>query len=366
MKAFKITTGLLALALLITACDVEGIDQNVPELTDPNSGTYDKIFDLSTDNSGTVRITPVGTGISKSIVDFGDGTGAAASAVVNAGQSITHVYQEGDYTVSITSIDLSGKETVNTYPLSVIYATPTDLSIGVSGGGLTLTVKPEAKLASGGYKILFGEGATEVPTVIANGASATHTYATAGEYTITVTALSGGAATASTTLDVTVNNPLGLPIDFETPYTNYGVAGVFGGMGMGFVDNPNTEGLNVSNKVLTLSKSVGAETWAGIYIPLGEPGGIPINIDNGKVFKILVYSPTIGTSVHFQLEDGSDYKPFVEVLTTKANKWEELTFDFTDQDIASGYRFTQVVFLVNASSVGNGEVVYLDDITQIN
>lgn len=366
MKAFKITTGLLALALLSTACDVEGIDPDVPELTDPNSGTYDKIFDISTDNSGTVRITPKGTGISKSIVNFGDGEGAAASAVVNAGQSVTHVYAEGEYTVSITSVDLAGKETVNTYPLSVKYAAPTGLNIGVSGGGLTLTVTPEAQLAKGGYKILFGEGANEVPTVIANGASATHTYAKAGEYTVTVTALSGGAATTSTTLDVTINNPLALPIDFETPYTNYGVGGVFGGMGMELVDNPSAAGLNTSSKVLKITKPVGAETWAGTWTPLGEPVGVPINMDNGKVIKMMVYSPDVGTSVHFQLEDGSDYKPFVEVLTTKANQWEELTFDFTSQNIAPGYRFSQFVFLMNSTQVGNGEVIYVDNITQIN
>ncbi len=366
MRTLKITTGLLALALVATACEVEGINEQVPDLTDQQSGTYDKLFDVSTDNSGQVRITPTGNGLARSIVEFGDGSGASNSAVVNAGQSVTHTYAEGEYTVTITAIDLAGKETATTYPLSVKLKAPTDLKIGTSGGGLTLTIAPEALLAKGGFQVFFGDVANEVAITVPEGGTATHTYAEAGDYTVTVIALSGGAAVTSATLDVTINNPLGLPIDFETPYTNYNVGGTFGGMGMGVIDNPFTQDLNVSNKVLKLEKPVGAESWAGSWTPLGEPGGIPITIDNGSVFTMLVKSTAAGKTLHFQLEDGSDFKPAVAVPIPASNNWQLLTFDFSGQDIPAGYKFTQFVMQINLSGAGEGEVVYIDEITQTN
>lgn len=358
---------MLSLALVMGACQIEGLNYEVPDLTDASSGTYDKIFDISADNTGLVRITPVGNGMSKAIVQFGHGSGAAASAVVAPGDFVNHVYPEGEYTVSITSVDLSGKETTNTYPLSVKFTAPTDLTLETSGGGHTLVVTPKAVNAAGGYKVFFGEVEGETGVTVAPGGSATHTYAEAGDYTVSVIALSGGAATTSTTLDITINNPLGLPMDFDTPYTNYNQGGVFGGMGAELWSNPSATGLNTSSTVWKLTKGAGAESWAGTWTPLGEPGGKPIKIAEGRIFKLLVYSDQVGKAVRFQLEDGSeDFKPGVDAVITKANEWHELVFDFTGVEIPANHVFTQFVIQFNASERGEGEVFYLDNISQSN
>ncbi len=366
MRAIKLTTAALALALFTTGCQIEGLDYNVPDATNASDGNHSNIFDVSTDNSGTVKITPIGNGISKSVVEFGHGSGAAASAVVPAGGSVNHVYPEGEYTVTITSIDLGGKETKNTYPLSVKFSAPSGLAIGVSGGGYTLNITPEAQNASGGYEVYFGEAEGETPVKIEDGATATHTYAEAGEYTITVVALSGGAAKTTSTVDVTIFDPLALPINFDLPYTNYNQGGVFGGMAAEVIENPFASGLNTSSKVWKITKPVGAESWAGTWTPMGAPGGKPIAIDDGKIFKLLVYSAEVGKNLRFQLEDGNGFNPGVEVEITKANEWQELTFDFSTLDIAPGHIFNQFVVQHNLAASGEGEVFYIDNITQSN
>ena len=68
------------------------------------------------------------------------------------------------------------------------------------------------------------------------GETLTYAYSSVGEYTVTVVALSGGAATVNYTEQVTIVNPLFLPIDFEDPTLNYEFVN-FGGNESSVVSN---------------------------------------------------------------------------------------------------------------------------------
>lgn len=366
MKYSKIYMGLLALSLVTVGCQIEGINEEVPQLIDNAAGNYDKIFDISTDNSGTVKITPIGQGISKSIVAFGHGTGAAASAVLTPGASVTHVYPEGSYTVTITTTDLTGNETVTTYPLEVKFTAPTDVQIETSLAGNTLTVTPKGVNATGGYRVFFGETSTETGVLVPQGGSATYTYAAPGIYNVRVVALSGGQATTTVSQEVTVFQPFGLPVSYENPLVNYGVGGTFGGVSTRIIENPYSEGTNTTAKVLEYTKGAGAESWAGTWTPLGAPNGTPVLLENGTKFTIQVYATETGKSLRFQLEDGQGFNPGVEVPITTANAWQTLTFDFSSQNIDPAHVFGQYVIQYNLSASGNGEVLLIDNITQTN
>lgn len=365
MKTLKVFFSLIVFSFLITSCEVEGINDQPESIVDQNSGVNDNIFDVSTDNSGTVKITPIGQGFTKAQVDFGHGTGAASSAVVNAGNSVSHVYPEGDYEVSITYYDIAGNTTTTKYPLSVKFSAPADLKIGTDVQGLNVTVTPEALNAKGGYTVKFGENDALPAVVIKDGESASYTYSEPGVYTISVTALSGGVATASATTEVTIFAPFSLPVTFEDPIMNYGIGGTFGNVGAEVIDNPFKSGINTSEKVWKFSKPEGAESWGGTWTPLGAPGGVPVNIDNGSKFKIMVYATEAGKDLHFQLEDGNGFNPGVDVTIPVANQWVELTFDFASLGIAPGKEFGQYVVQYNLSANGTGEVIYIDNITQI-
>ena len=370
MKKIIINFAIFSL-VMATACSTpEGIESDVSATETINSANYNKIFDISTNNSGLVKITPLAEGVTRSEVSFGHGSGTPAT--VFPGGFATHNYPEGSYTVKITSYDLGGNAVVNEYPLQVTYVAPTNLEITPVFAGTTLNLTGKATNANG-MQIIYGDGGPgETPTAMTGPVAGVftapaHNY-TPGVYTVTVIALSGGAANTTQTFPLTVYAPFGLPITFENPIQNYGVGGTFGGVGISKVDNPFPGGINTSANVWRFSKPNGAETWAGTWTPLAAPNGVPINIANGNKFKVMVYSTEVGKMLHFQLEQGSGGFPNtgIDVASTVANQWEELVFDFSSAGIPSGTTFGQIVFQYNLSGSGAGEVIYLDNISQSN
>ena len=218
----KITT--LLMLVILSACTEDGIG-NDTSLDSVTSGNLNKIIDISNDNSGLVKITPTGDGYTSYAVTLGHGS--SDPVTVSAGQSTSHVYPEGSYTVTIESFDIAGGSTIETYPFTITYRAPENLAMNASGSGNNVTLAPTADYANS-YWIYFGDVVNEQPTIIGAGQSITHTYATGGTYTITVIAQSGGAATATATTELLVYNPYSLPITYEDMYQNYSIGGTFG------------------------------------------------------------------------------------------------------------------------------------------
>jgi len=366
MKKIILSFAILSL-FATTSCSVpDGIDSNTT-LNGGNLGTQSGIFDISTNNTGLVRITPTGEGAVSYTVSYGDGT--ITNATVLPGASTTHIYPEGNYTVTVVSTDINGNQTTNTYPLSVVYFAPTDLNVDQSFAGTALTIVAKATYANG-FTVNWGDG-TAVETLTGSyGGTFTgpaHAYAP-GVYTMTVTALSGGTPTTTATYPVIVNAPFGLPITYDSPIQNYNVGGTFGGVDVTQVANPFPGGINSTATVRRYTKTVGAASWSGTWTPLSTPNGVPINIDNGSKIKVMVYSTEVGKMLNVEIEQGSGgvSNKVVKMPSTVANQWEELTFDFGTFGIPAGTTFNQLVFRYNDNAAGTGEVIYLDNVTQSN
>ncbi|MGC4039463.1 MAG: PKD domain-containing protein [Flavobacterium sp.] len=365
MKKIILSFAIFSL-ILATGCSTpDGIDSDLSSLGSTNPGNFNKIFDISTDNSGLVKITPIADGVTRSVIALGHGSGDPVT--VYPGEFATHNYPEGTYTVAITSYDIAGNSVTNDFPLQVTYRAPENVNVNASVNGYDVTVAPAADFANS-YQVYFGDVPNEVPTTVAVGAAtAPHTYAP-GVYTVTVVAQSGGAATTTATQSITVYAPYTLPITYESATQNYGIGGTFGGVGVATVANPFPGGINTSAHVWKFTKGAGAETWAGTWTPLAAPNGVPLNIDNGNKFKVMVYSTEVGKMLHFQLEQGSGGFPNtgIDVASTVANQWEELVFDFGASGIPAGTTFGQIVFQYNLSGAGAGEVIYIDNVSQSN
>ena len=137
--------------------------------------------------------------------DFGDGsTGQGATA--------THTYAAaGTYTVKLTVTDnqsATGEKTdqvtvtappVNQVPVASFTSTVKDLGITVDGSGSS-----DSDGTVDSYAWDFGDGST------GQGATATHTYAAAGTYTVKLTVTDNQSATGEKTDQVTVTAP---PVD---------------------------------------------------------------------------------------------------------------------------------------------------------
>ncbi len=368
----KIILSLAIFSLIIASCTTpDGIDSDLSALDSTNPGNFDKIFDISDDNSGLVKITPIAEGVTKSVVSVGHGTGDPIT--VFPGDFATHSYPEGNYTVSITSYDLAGNTATNEFPLQIVYRAPANINATTGNfAGTTLNLSATADYANG-MQVIWGDGGTgEVPTNMTGtlGGAFTapgHNYAP-GVYTLTVIALSGGVATTTATYPITVFAPFSLPITYESPIQNYGTGGTFGGVGVAKVANPFPGGINTSANVWRYSKPTGAESWSGTWTPMATPNAIPINIDNGSKIKVMVYSTEVGKQLNVELEQASSGIPnqVLKVASTVANQWEELVFDFGALGIPAGTSFNQLVFRYNDIAGGTGEVIYIDNVTQSN
>lgn len=368
----KLILSIVALLTLTVGCEKkDGIDDDLSFIKTAKTNNPDKIFDITNDNSGKVTITPTAEGASSFTVNFGDGTGDDASAVVMPGHFATHVYPEGSYTVTIVSKSLSGEETTSTYPLELTYRAPENLAVTTSSTAYDLKVSATALYAAS-YMVYFGDAADETGTPLAAGEELTHTYATSGDYDVKVVALSGGAATSEKVTPVTIYDPFGLPITFEEKYINY-FFGTFGdNQKFETVNNPKSAGLNTSAKVGKFTR--GLQGWSGTYSPLNTP----IDMSVGKKIKVWVYNPDtafIGKKLNIELENGSSIENGIAVLKkpiTKVGQWEELVFDYgTITAIPADETFGQLVLRFNdayegTGTGGQGAVIYLDNFRLTN
>ncbi len=367
MKKLPIIFSISTLILVGAGCSkIEGIDDDLSFLNSSKTANPNSIFDISNDNSGNVKITPTAEGAVSFVVNFGEGTGAGASAIVSPGNSVTHAYPEGSYTVEIVAKSLSGEETTSTYPLQVTYRAPENIEITTSSTVHVLRVKAAALYAKS-YTVYFGDTPNETGTPLAGNAEVSHEYANAGTYTVKVVALSGGAATSEKTTEVTIYDAFGLPVTFESSAINY-FFGTFGdGQQFQKVANPNASGLNTSAMVGKFTR--GNQGWSGTYSPLDNP----IDMSAGKKIKVLAYNPSpslIGKKLNVELENGSSINNGIAVLKTAfttSGAWEELVFDFgTISGIPASEKFRQLVLRFNDATDGAGDIIYVDNFRLTN
>ncbi|MDP3944408.1 MAG: hypothetical protein Q8Q51_00795 [Lutibacter sp.] len=366
MKNIKLIFSIVFLLAVTISCTVDaGIDDDLSFLDSASTGNIDKIFDISTDNSGNVKITPIGTGVTSFNVVYGHGTGANASATVSPGSSTTYAYPEGNYTVTITASDIAGKQTTATYPLAVTYRAPENLNFTTTISLYTVKVSATALYAKS-FLVYFGDVANEVGTPLAVGATTpVHTYAVGGAYNVKVVALSGGVAKTESVKSIIIFDPLAFPYTCELASQNYLAGGTFGGVNYSIVANPFPTGLNTSSKVAKFEKPVNAEEWAGTWKPLD----IPLDLSTGTKIKMLVYATEVGKRVGLELQGSTNGAPntAIFVATTVANQWEELVFDTTTiPAIPVGAKYKQFNINYNRPNRGLGEVIYLDNFRLTN
>ncbi|WP_291400400.1 hypothetical protein [Daejeonella sp.] len=156
------------------------------------------------------------------------------------------------------------------------------------------------------------------------------------------------------------NGVLGLPLDFQSLTLNYDFINFDGG-NLTVADNPAAGGINGSSKVAKMVKGAG-QPWGGALLKLPNPIDFSVN----KTFTVKVYSPRVGAKMLLKVENKSDAAVNFEkeVVTTKANAWETLTFDYSAISTVALYH--NLVFIFDNGTPGDGTAnytFYFDDIT---
>jgi hypothetical protein len=141
-----------------------------------------------------------------------------------------------------------------------------------------------------------------------------------------------------------------LPITFDDPSIDYNLRGFDGAIPAIAADPADP-----TNSVLSITKPVGAQCWAGVVVAdaaLESP--IPF-AGNRLKMTVDVYSPGVGINMMLKVENTASpggINAEVVATTTVANEWETLTFDFTNsatQPIDLDLIYDRVVLFPNFS-----------------
>ncbi|SDM89476.1 PKD domain-containing protein [Kriegella aquimaris] len=203
MKAVKNILNVMVLLAVVWSCEENNFDNVdfVNSVVAP--ANVSAVFEVTQDNTGLVTITPNSEGASSYSIYYGDNT--TEPEVVAQGESATHTYGEGSYSIRIVATGLGGKTSEATVPLEVSFKAPENLEVTITNDEavskqVNVTATADDALT---FEVNFGDGSELVQADIAETAS--HIYSDAGFYTIVVTAM--GAAietTAFTEIDFEV------------------------------------------------------------------------------------------------------------------------------------------------------------------
>ncbi|APS38196.1 hypothetical protein [Salegentibacter sp. T436] len=154
-----------------------------------------------------------------------------------------------------------------------------------------------------------------------------------------------------------------LPATFENSSLTYSLT-PFEGADSAVEENPFQEGINTSNTVVRSTKTEGALFYAGTTLQLDGP----IEFNGNNKISVKVYSPKADIPVRVKLENNDDSGIFAEVdaITTVANQWEELVFEFSDEQIVQEYSKVILFFEIIEGVAGDGSTYYYDDIQLTN
>ena len=363
MKAIKYLFSLVLLLSIITGC-TKSINEDISFVdTAQNPDKLSVLFNITQDNSGLVTITPNGEGAVYYEVFYGHGTAPLVN--VPAGKSTSHTYPEGVYDVKIIAYNVNGKKSELIQKLTVSFRAPENLVANVAIDAVNnfqVNVSATATYETF-FRVFWGDVANEPGQSFLEGQTVNHVYAAVGTYTVRVVAYSGGAATTTYTTTVTITNPVILPVTFESATINYAFTNFGGGVSTK-ISNPQINGINTSANVGRMVKNA-PEVWGGSFLTLGNP----IDFSANKVFRMKVYSPRVGAKMLLKVENLTNGGIFFEkeVITSVANTWEDLAFDFRAINTSNSYQ--KVVLIFDFGIVGDGSPNFtwlFDDIRLVN
>jgi len=365
MKTNKFIIGLCCSLIFLAGCQKDLFNDISFLDSVSSSAKLSALYDITQDNTGVVTITPNGEGVTYYEVYYGDNTKTPVKVL--PGKNTVHQYVEGVYKVKIVGYNSLGVKTEATQDLTVSFKAPEDLKVNLTQNGLALTVDATA-LYETYYKVFFGDSNNVTPIpfkTFIEGQPITYTYAKAGTYDVKVVALSGGAASSELVKTIKVGKQIDLPIGFDDVNYDY-TFGDFGGAAYSIVADPK----DASNKVMKVIKTAGAEVWAGTTMStnLGLAKAIPLK-SGATTMQARVYSPAAGLKIKLKVEDRTNGNIAVETdaMTTVANTWEVLEFDFANQssgtpaiNFANTYDKASIFF--DFGTAGSGKVFYMDDL----
>lgn len=159
-------------------------------------------------------------------------------------------------------------------------------------------------------------------------------------------------------------------LSFSAPGTSYTFAGFGGAEDSSLAADPTDAG----NTVAKVVKSTTAELWAGTTVSTGANNTLPRIPFTSSATRMTmrVYAPASGIAVRLKVEDAADPGKSVETeaVTTAANSWHTLTFNFANQAAGTAalnpaFSYTRASVFFNfgkTGAAGGAGTYYFDDL----
>ena len=205
MKILKYIFSLSVVLFALTACSDDQKDINFSTSVEAPSELA-MLFQVTQDNTGVVSITPTAQGAVEFDIHFGDDTSDPVN--FTNGQSTTHTYVEGTYTVTAVAYGVTGLETTLEQELVVSFQAPSNLEVVIEND--SAISKRVNITASADFAVSFdvtAPGTTEeTPSPVTGniGDTVFLDFTESGTYTITIEAMGGAVETTVYTEDFEV------------------------------------------------------------------------------------------------------------------------------------------------------------------
>ena len=262
-------------------------------------------------------------------------------------------------------------------------AQSSNVSAAVKAAASSINPASLGEVVAGGMKFQMeallgsGQGLTTATTMHSTDAKIT-TFVVANK-----AALAGAPSGAITTLGTTLTGQFGggvtppvvtntLPITFDNAAVTYTLTDFGGNAGSVVIDPAG--GTNKVAKLIKGAVGAASETWAGTTISTGANNTIatvPLTA-SATGMTLRVWSPAVGLPIRLKLEDAADVTKTVETeaITTVANTWQTLTFNFANQAAGTAalnpsYTFNKASVFANFNTAQSGVTYYFDDLTFI-
>ncbi|WP_143032704.1 PKD domain protein [Polaribacter dokdonensis] len=122
------------------------------------------------------------------------------------------------------------------------------------------------------------------------------------------------------------------------------------------ITNPDQSGINTTANVAQLTKTAGSEVWAGTFFEVGSA----LDLNNYSKISVKTWSPKSGAVVKLKLENAdASVTHEVDLNTSVANSWEELTYDFSAAPTGD---YVRVVIFFDFGNAGDDSVYYYDEL----
>ena len=265
-------------------------------------------------------------------------------------------------------------------------AQSSNVSAAVKAAASSINPASLGEVVAGGMKFQMeallgaGQGLATATIVQSNDAKIT-AFVTANK-----PALAGAPSAAITTLGTTLTSQFsstvtpppvvtnGLPITFDNAAVTYTLTD-FGG-NIGSVVTDPAGGTNKVAKLIKGAAGIPSEVWAGTTISTGANNSIatiPLAV-GATSMTMRVWSPAAGLPIRLKLEDAAVVTHTVETeaITTVANTWETLTFNFANPATNGGnptaafnatFTYNKASVFANFNTGESGVTYYFDDLT---